>query len=98
MNVVAKIKAKPGREQEIEKALLEILPFVEQEEGTLEYRLNRAMDNPLLFMVIEKYTDVNALTVHSSTPHFAKLFEKISSALDGKPEVYILEEIGSIKR
>ena len=44
--VVAVMKAKAGMEQEMEKALREIIPKVEAEKGTLAYTLHRAKKEP----------------------------------------------------
>ena len=57
MVLIAKIKAKSGEEKKMEKALLDMVSKVEQEEGTLMYTLHRSQNDPTLFMFYEKYTD-----------------------------------------
>lgn len=94
--VVAVMKAKQGKEQEMEDALKNIVPKVASEEGTLAYALNKARKDPCTFLIYEKYRDKDALNLHSSTPYFAELFEKIAPLLDGAPSIEIYKELSSI--
>jgi len=95
--VVATMKAKAGSEQEMEKALREVVPLVEAEEGTFVYTLHRAKREPQKFLMYEKYPNKEALNTHGSTPYLAELFGKIAPLLDGAPTIDIYEELSSIK-
>ena len=55
MVVVAELKAIEGKEGEMEKALLAIIPDVKGEEATLVYTLHRDMGDPTKFLFYEKY-------------------------------------------
>jgi len=98
MIVVAKLKAKKGEEKKMENTLKGIIPDVAKEEGTLIYTLHRSQNDPGVFLFYEKYKDVDALTYHSSTPHFKSLFGNIMPLLDGQPEIEMYEEICGIKK
>ncbi len=91
--VVAKLKAKSGEEEKVEKALGELLPKVKEEEGTLSYTLNRAQDDPSMFMVLEKYKDMDAFVYHSSTPYLQEMFAVVLPLLDGDLAVELFDEI-----
>ena len=67
--VVAKIKAKSGEESKLEEAFRNILSKVREEEGTLEYTLNRAQNDPSTIMVLEKYKDMDAFRYHTAQLH-----------------------------
>jgi quinol monooxygenase YgiN len=95
--VVAVMKAKAGKEEEMEKAIRDIMPKVEAEEGTLAYVLHRAKKEPQKFLFYEKYRDKDALNLHGSTPHFAELFGNIAPLLDGDPIIEVYEPLASIK-
>jgi quinol monooxygenase YgiN len=95
--VVALMKAQAGKEQEMEKALRDMIPKVETEEGTLAYALHRVKKEPQKFLMYEKYRDKEALKHHSSTPYFTELFGKIGHLLDGTPTIEIYEMLASIK-
>lgn len=92
--VVAKLKAKSGEESKVEKALSDILPKVRKEEGTLSYTLNRSQSDPTLFMVLEKYRDMDAFLAHSSTPYLKEMFDIVLPLLDGDLSVEMYDEIG----
>lgn len=96
LTVVAVLKAKAGREKEMEEAMMKIVPLVAQEEGTLAYALHRAKKDPTKFVFYEKYKDKEALNAHSSTPYFLELFGSIGPLLDGNPSIEVFEELSSI--
>jgi quinol monooxygenase YgiN len=97
--IVAKLKAKEGKEAEMEKALLKMFPQVrEKEEGTLSYIMHKAKNDPRLFLFYEKYRDQEAFNLHSSTPYFKELFATIGPLMEGNPTVEMYEEIEGITR
>ena len=98
MIVVAKLKAKSGEEEKMEKALVDIIPKVEQEDGTLMYTLHRSQKDPTVFLFYEKYADKDALKYHSSTPYFKELFGTLSPLLDGAPEIEMYDEVAKINK
>ncbi|MFA4916992.1 MAG: putative quinol monooxygenase [Syntrophales bacterium] len=95
MVVVAILKARQGVEKDMEAALRAMVPKVLPEEGTLTYILNRAQNEPGKFLFYEKYTNKAAFDIHSSTPHFQELFEKIAPMLDGEPSLEMYEELAA---
>lgn len=97
LTVVAVMKAKEGKEKEMEQVFRDNIPKVEPEEGTLAYVLHRARKDPGKFLFYEKYRDKDALKYHSSTPGLAEFFEKIGPLLDGEPSIEIYEELAAIK-
>jgi quinol monooxygenase YgiN len=96
MVVVAKLTAQSGKEAEMEKALLDIIPQVKQEEGTLVYSLHKDQNNPRVFLFYEKYKDMDALAAHSSTPYFKALFKTLKPLLDSPPEISMYTELAGI--
>lgn len=98
MIVIAKMKAKPGSEAELEKELKALIPKIEKEEGTLIYKIQRAQKDPTQFVFYEKYASEEAVAAHSSASYFKEFFAKIAPILDGKPEISLYEEVaGFIK-
>lgn len=91
--VVAVIKAKPGREAELEELLQTLVAGTHKEPGCLCYALHRAPTEPGTFVFVEKWKAPADLDAHFQTPH-------IQEALRRKPEliaqmdVYPLELIG----
>lgn len=66
---VVKLKAKGGEEDKVEKALRDVIPKVSKEEGTLLFNLHRKQDDPTVFMVFEKNTDMDAFMQHAATSY-----------------------------
>jgi quinol monooxygenase YgiN len=93
--VSAVMEAKPGKEQEMEKALLAMVPTTQSEEGTLTYVLHRALGNPGKFFFYEKYVDEAALTLHSGTPQLAELFVTLGPLLAGDPVIEMFEVLAA---
>ena len=96
MIVVAKLQAVAGKEEEMRQALLDIIPKVREEEGTLVYTLHQDQNDPTLFLFYEKYKDTDALVAHSSTPHFKTLFKTIKPLLESNPEITMYNELAGI--
>lgn len=95
--VIATMMAQAGKEQEMEKALLDMIPTVEAEEGTLVYALHRVRKEPRTFIMYERYRDKESFQRHGATPYFAELFGKIGPLLDGNPTIEICELLAAIK-
>ncbi len=94
--VVAKIRVKDGKADELVQLLKDILPSVKQEEGTLYYTVNRDRTEPNLVVVLEKYKDDAAFGAHSSTSYLADLFGKAQPLIEGDMELMLMDEIASI--
>ncbi len=96
MVVVAILKAIEGKEEEMAKVLSDMVPKVQEEEGTLVYTLHRDVNDPSKFMFYEKYKDSDALKVHSTTPYFKELFNTLKHLLAGEPEISMYSEVVGI--
>ena len=91
--VVAQIKAQAGEVGKVEKALRDVMPKVREEEGTLSYTLSKSQSDPTMLLVLEKYKDMDAFIVHSSTPYVAEMIVEIAPLLDGDMSVEMFDEI-----
>ncbi len=96
MVVVAILKAIEGKEEDMAKVLSDMIPKVQEEEGTLVYTLHRDVNDPSKFMFYEKYKDSDALMVHSTTPYFKELFKTLKSLIVGEPEISMYSEVVGI--
>ena len=98
MIIVASLKAKNGKEEEMGKVLREMVGKVEKEEGTLIYTLHRSQKDPTQFMLYERYKDKDALDLHSSTPYFKEMLSVMGPLLDGAPGIEMYDEIARLKK
>lgn len=94
--VIAKVPVQPAKKEEALSAVKELMRQVAQEESTLYYTLNIDKNQPDTLVFIERYKDMAALTVHSSTPHFQEFMKKAMTFSSGQPEIQVLKEIESI--
>ncbi|HZP91284.1 MAG TPA: antibiotic biosynthesis monooxygenase family protein [Burkholderiales bacterium] len=90
IHVVAILTAKPGKREEILKAIRANLPAVRAEKGCLEY--GPAVDadgigsiqtkaGPDAIFVIEKWADADALKAHAAAPHMAAYAAKVKDMI-----------------
>jgi quinol monooxygenase YgiN len=63
-------EAAPGREKELEQALLTVREGSRGEAGCLTYELNRDPEHPGKFLLYEKFRDRDAHAAHLAAPHF----------------------------
>ncbi len=96
--LLATMKAKQGKETELETALKSVIPKVELETNTLKYILHRAQDDSSKFLFYEKYADKAALDFHGSTPYLTEMFRSIADLLAEKPTIVLYDEIASINK
>jgi quinol monooxygenase YgiN len=81
LTVIARVKAKPGREAELERALQEVVGATHEEPGCLRYALHRSTEDPATFLLVERWASRAAHEEHRQTPHFKALFAKLTELL-----------------
>ena len=96
--VIAKIKAKPGKESELETAFRKQVADVASEEGTLMYTLHRSQQEPGVFLFYEQYRDLDAMKLHSATPYFKALFQTIEPLVAGPPEIEKFDGLAALDK
>jgi len=69
LTVMAKIKAKPGKEEETKAVLEGLLKPTRQEEGCIQYDMHQDHDDPSLFFFYENWESREHLDRHLKTPH-----------------------------
>jgi quinol monooxygenase YgiN len=75
IGVLAKVIAKPGKEQMALDELRRMIAPTRKEDGCLKYVLHRSTENPSEFWFVEEWSSMQALDNHKKTPHFIKLQE-----------------------
>src|SRR5262245_2127795 len=71
------IKAKPGKEKELEAAFAPCIVATKKEPGCLAYELNRDPDEPTSYIMFEKFKNLAALEAHLKGEHTTQLFKAI---------------------
>ncbi len=91
--VIARIKAKPGKEHTVREALRALIEPTHKEHGCIMYDLHVANDDPSLFYFYEKWTSEKELDAHLESPHLQQ-FKKQAADLVEEMHVHRLTQIG----
>jgi len=88
------IKAKAGKEKDVEAAFAPCIAATKREGGCLAYELNRDADDPTVYLMYEKFKSVAALNSHLKQDHTKKLLKTLEPLTDGeiKAKVYAVPE------
>ncbi len=81
IHLIETIEAIAGKEKELAKALLELVPLSRKEEGCIRYDLFQEENAPETFMVFMSWTDHEALDKHNISPHIEVFVEKFEDVL-----------------
>jgi len=81
ITVIAEIKAKPGREEDVKKALLALIGPTREEEGCIDYDLHESLEQPGQFLFYENWINDAALNAHLETAHLKELRAKSEALL-----------------
>lgn len=84
LTVVAEFKAKPGKEEELRKALLGLIEPTRREDGCVQYDLHVHTLDPGRFVFYENWTSQETLARHAVSTHLKQLNE-IVGELVGEP-------------
>ena len=87
LTVVAELKAKPGREEEVRSLLLSVIEPVRAEEGCLQYDLHVSTADPAAFVFYENWKDADALKAHARSAHMKEFGAKAAELLDGPARI-----------
>jgi quinol monooxygenase YgiN len=82
LTVIANMKAKPGKEQELRQALEALIEPTSREDGYVNYDLHQAVDDPGVFYFYENWESAQALDAHLSTPHLKDFVAIMGDLLD----------------
>lgn len=83
LSVVATMRAKPGKEQEVRALLESLIEPTLAEDGNHTYALHQGAADPAVFIFYENWTSQAHLDAHLGTPHLAAALPQIPDLLDG---------------
>jgi quinol monooxygenase YgiN len=93
ITVVATFQAKPGKEAELQKALISLVAPTRKEAGCLNYDLHVSPEDPGKCLFHENWTSKAALDAHLKNTHIQALLPQINELAVGMPEIKIWEKI-----
>ncbi|MEX0340432.1 MAG: putative quinol monooxygenase [Arenibacterium sp.] len=92
--LMAIIRAKPGAEETVRRALLAVGDYARAHEpGTIGFHVAQDPDDPCRFTTYERFENKDAMAVHNNGPGSKGFFETAGNMLDGDVTVVTAEEI-----
>jgi quinol monooxygenase YgiN len=85
--IIAVITAEPSHADAVADALRAAVPLVREEPGCIQYDLHQDQLQPGRFVMIEQWSDAQALTAHSE----ASAFRALSAVLDGRATLDVID-------
>jgi quinol monooxygenase YgiN len=84
LTVVAEMQAKPGKEEDLRRAVLALIEPTRREDGCVQYDLHVHSSNPTRFVFYENWTSREHLDRHAASTHLQK-FRAVSADLLAEP-------------
>ncbi|MES2203996.1 MAG: putative quinol monooxygenase [Pseudomonadota bacterium] len=81
-SVLAVFKARPGKEEELKRALQEMVEPTLAEEGCINYDLHQSVDNKAQFMFYENWSNQAAHSQHNVAAHIEAWRKKKDQLLE----------------
>lgn len=96
VTVVARIKAKPGLEEQVKKELLGLVAPTRSESGCINYDLHQSLDDSNLFVFYENWTSKKDLEEHLEKPHLQAFKAKAEELLAEPLDISLLQMISDV--
>lgn len=92
IGLLAKIVAKPGKEEDLLAELRRMIAPTRNEPGCLKYVLHKSSANASEFWFVEEWTSRDALDKHTQTPHYRELKQRTPDFI-ASSELILLDPI-----
>jgi quinol monooxygenase YgiN len=93
LTVIAHMRAKAGKEQQLREALEALMEPTSMEQGYVNYDLHQGVEDPALFYLYENWESVDTHSAHMQTPHLRQFQSIVDDLVDGGLQVNRLRRI-----
>lgn len=94
LRVVARVKAKADKAEEVRSLLTGLIEPTRSESGCVSYELLQNHDDPTDFTFVEEWTGRSAFDAHLETEHFQNVKSKVIDLLDEAPDIRTYKVVG----
>jgi quinol monooxygenase YgiN len=94
LTVIARIKAKPGKESQVRQELLSLVAPSRKDDGCINYDLHQATDDPALFLFHENWVSKPHLDAHLAKPDLQAALGRVGQMVAEPPQISLWEKIG----
>ncbi|MCC5610407.1 antibiotic biosynthesis monooxygenase [Nostoc sp. CHAB 5834] len=95
VTVTARLKVKPGLEDNFKQEFQPVIALTLAEEGCINYDLHQSVDDPSLFLLHENWVSQEILAQHLEQSYIKALNEKSGQFLVEPPEVRLWQQIAN---
>uniref|UniRef100_UPI00321664AA putative quinol monooxygenase n=1 Tax=uncultured Draconibacterium sp. TaxID=1573823 RepID=UPI00321664AA len=88
ISIVAKFTVNKGEESKFMELIEALGEASRAEAGCVEYILHKDLEKPLVYCLIEKWKDQEAVDIHNNTPHFTSTVPKIVEIAQAEIDIY----------
>jgi len=94
ITVVAHVRAKAGKEEELKKVMLSLIEPTRKEAGCLRYELYQNTEDAADLTFVEDWESDAALDAHMQTPHFLAAVAQIPPLAGAAPDMRRCRRVG----
>ena len=87
LRVVARIKARPDRVEEVREALAGLVAPTRSEPGCVVYEMLQNTNDPTDFTFVEEWESEAALTNHAASEHIRATRDKLEGIVEGAIDI-----------
>ena len=92
--IFGRFRARPGHEEAVKEAMLEVLVHTREEPGCRSIHDYRSIRDRRLFYVHSVFEDEAAFEHHAALPHTVRFLERVQPLIDHPLDVTRAERIG----
>jgi quinol monooxygenase YgiN len=78
ISLIVRMKAKPGRGQDLEAALRAVVEPTHREPGCMRFALHRSMTDAATYVLVERWSSKQALESHLAQPYLRTLLGQLA--------------------
>ena len=82
LTVIANMRAKPGKEQELHDALVALVEPTTREKGYVNYDMHQGIEDPAVYFFYENWESPEDLDAHLQAPHLQQFAARLDELLD----------------
>ena len=94
VTVVARINAKRGKEDQVQKELSSLISPSRRDPGCINYDLHRSQANPTHFLFFENWESREQLDAHLAKPDLQATLARLKDLVSEPPEITMWDKIG----
>ncbi len=96
-SVIAEVRAKPGKEDELRAVTLPLIELVRNEPNNIVYFLQESRSSPGHFIFYEVFASEADFEAHNATPHVQAWFKRLPDLAQGGVQVTTMRVLHSPK-